>query len=95
MGKVRPIEIVFPLMLLVVLMSIHYAIGMSGALMKPDEASRVLRQSGYSEIEITGWRPFSGRDTFSTGFKAMSPSGEAVTGVVTSGWFKGSTVRLD
>lgn len=36
MGKVRPIEIVFPLMLLVVLMAIHYAIGMSGALMKPD-----------------------------------------------------------
>lgn len=62
-----------------------------------DEATRVLRQSGYSQIEITGWRPLmAGQDdVYSTGFRAKSPSGEVVTGAVTSGWFKGSTVRLD
>lgn len=59
--------------------------------------TRVLRQQGYSEVEITGWRPLScGKDdTFATGFRAKSPSGEEVTGVVTRGIFKGSTVRLD
>lgn len=62
-----------------------------------DEATRVLRQSGYGQIEITGYRPFmrGSDDVYSTGFKAKSPSGETVTGAVTRGWFKGSTVRLD
>lgn len=73
------------------------AIGATGGLQKPDEATRILRQSGYTQIEITGWRPFAAGndDTFSTGFRAKSPSGETVTGTVTSGWFKGGTVRLD
>lgn len=62
---------------------------------KSDDAVRVLRQSGYTEVEITGWRPFMSDDVYSTGFKAKSPSGETVTGAVTRGWFKGSTVRLD
>ena len=73
------------------------AIGATGGLQRPDEATRILRQSGYTQIEITGWRPFAAGkdDTFSTGFRAKSPSGETVTGTVTSGWFKGGTVRLD
>ena len=73
------------------------AIGATGGLQKPDEATRILRQSGYTQIEITGWRPFAAGqdDTFSTGFRAKSLSGETVTGTVTSGWFKGGTVRLD
>lgn len=64
---------------------------------RPDDATRVLSQAGYTEIEITGWRPFmAGKDdTFSTGFRAKSPSGAIVTGAVTSGWLKGSTVRVD
>ena len=64
---------------------------------RPDDATRILRQSGYRDIEITGWRPFakSEKDVFSTGFEATSPNGETVTGAVTSGWFKGGTIRLD
>lgn len=64
---------------------------------QPDYTKRVLRQSGYTNVEITGWRPFakSKDDTFSTGFKATSPSGESVTGVVSCGIFKGGTIRLD
>jgi hypothetical protein len=64
---------------------------------QPTEAERVLRQSGYTQIEITGWRPFAAGedDTYSTGFKARSPSGETVTGAVTAGILKGSTIRLD
>lgn len=63
-----------------------------------ESALRVLRAQGYTKVEITGWRPFAkGKDDFySTGFRAVAPSGEVVTGTVTSGfWFKSSTVRLD
>jgi len=60
-------------------------------------ATRVLEQSGYKEIEITGYRPFmeGEDDLYCTGFKAISPSGSTVTGAVTSGPFKGKTIRLD
>lgn len=60
-------------------------------------ARRVLDEQGYTQVEITGWRPFmkSKYDFYSTGFKAVSPSGKVVTGAVTSGFFKGSTIRFD
>ena len=64
---------------------------------QPDKATRILNEQGYTEVEITGWRPFMAgeNDSFSTGFKSMSPSGARVTGSVTGGWLKGSTIRLD
>jgi hypothetical protein len=70
---------------------------MPSACTRPNDTTRILQQQGYKNIEITGWRPFakSEEDVFSTGFSATSPSGEAVTGTVTSGWLKGGTIRLD
>jgi hypothetical protein len=65
---------------------------------QPDKAVRILTEEGYTHVEITGWRPFScGKDDdFATGFRAISPSGHEVTGVVCSGFlFKAATVRLD
>lgn len=64
---------------------------------QPEEAMRVLSAQGYTEIEITGWRPtMAGEDdVYSTGFRALSPNGTEVTGAVTSGMFKGHTIRLD
>lgn len=64
---------------------------------RPDDTRRVLEQSGYIQIEITGYRPFmAGKDdSFSTGFKAKAPNGQMVTGAVTGGWLKGNTIRLD
>lgn len=64
---------------------------------QPDDTRRILAAQGYTKIEITGWRPFakSEKDVYSTGFKAVAPNGTVVTGAVTSGWFKGNTVRLD
>lgn len=61
------------------------------------DAKRILEQSGYTNVEITGYRPFmaGNGDTFSTGFKAKAPNGQIVTGAVTGGWIKGSTIRLD
>ncbi len=65
---------------------------------QPERATRLLEQQGYTEIRITGWRPFmAGKDDeFSTGFEATAPNGERVTGAVTGGLlFKGATVRFD
>ncbi len=64
---------------------------------RSDEATKVLKANGYTDITITGWRPFmAGKDeAFSTGFQAKSPSGTVVTGAVTSGFLKGSTIRFD
>jgi hypothetical protein len=64
---------------------------------REDATRRILIQSGYSQVEITGWRPFAAGkdDTFSTGFRAKAPNGQVVTGAVTSGLLKGWTVRLD
>ena len=68
-----------------------------GGCTDPEGTKRVLRQQNYTDIEITGFRYFTASkgDTHVTGFKAKAPNGETVTGVVTSGWFKGHTVRLD
>ena len=73
------------------------AVSLTTGCTRSDDATRVLAQQGYTEIQITGWRPFakSKDDVFSTGFRAKSPNGTPVTGAVTRGWFKGSTIRLD
>lgn len=58
---------------------------------------RVLTEQGYTNIRITGYRYFGGGedDVFNTGFTATSPKGHMVSGCVTRGLLKGSTVRLD
>jgi hypothetical protein len=63
-----------------------------------DGAKRVLTESGYSSISITGYRWFTcdKHDYFHTGFDAVGPTGQHVTGTVCKGMvFKSSTVRLD
>lgn len=72
-------------------------LALPNCLTQPEEATRILSASGYTGIEITGWRPFAAGkdDTFSTGFRAVAPNGTIVTGAVTSGLFKGHTIRLD
>lgn len=64
---------------------------------KPDDTTRILEQSGYTHVQVTGWRPFSAGtgDSFATGFEVVSPSGARVSGVVTAGFLKGGTIRLD
>jgi hypothetical protein len=62
----------------------------------PPGTTKVLTQMGYTRIVITGVRPFARGENeyYSTGFMATSPTGVAVSGVVTKG-FRGSTVRWD
>lgn len=61
-----------------------------------DGAVRVLTEQGYKDVRTTGYEFFScGKgDNFVTGFEATSPAGVRVTGVVCSGWIKGSTIRF-
>jgi hypothetical protein len=60
-------------------------------------AERVLIQNGYTKVVTTGYSVFgcSDKDTFSTGFRAVSPNGTRVEGVVCSGWLKGATIRFN
>lgn len=62
-----------------------------------DDALRILRSQGFHNIQITGFRFFGcdEKDTFHTGFVATSQSGQRLSGVVCSGFLKGSTVRFD
>lgn len=60
-------------------------------------AERALRAAGYSDIVLTGWGPFAGcgnEDAFVTKFTAKGPTGVPVSGVVCSGVFKSSTIRI-
>lgn len=60
-------------------------------------AERVLRQNGYTQIQITGYKAFScgEKDTYHTGFRAKAPGGGIVEGTVCSAWLKGATIRFD
>jgi hypothetical protein len=63
-----------------------------------DGAKRILSESGYSQISVTGYRWFTcdKHDYFHTGFEATGPTGKHVSGTVCKGMiFKSSTVRLD
>lgn len=70
----------------------------SGGCVDTEGTQRILQQQGYTEVEITGWRPFAAgkEDFYATGFRAKAPNGEIATGTVTKGFlFKGATVRFD
>jgi len=60
-------------------------------------AKKTLENSGYTNVSVGGYGLFGGSkdDVYCTKFTATSPNGNRVTGVVTSGWFKGHTIRLD
>lgn len=61
------------------------------------DSRQALQKSGYVDIQITGWEPFScgEDDTWSTGFRAKNPTGQQVNGVVCCGLLiKSCTVRF-
>lgn len=63
-----------------------------------DEAATIstLDQSGFTDIQTTGysWFSCSDSDAFHTAFTAKNPLGKPVSGVVCCGWFKNCTVRF-
>lgn len=61
-----------------------------------DGAKRVLRQAGYTDVTVGGYRWWgAGGGWYVTTFSATSPSGERVSGVVTSALVGSKTIRLD
>jgi outer membrane PBP1 activator LpoA protein len=66
----------------------------------PEGAASTLAAQGYTDIEI---KPYgimnafqcSEDDQLRTRFRAKSPSGAIVNGVVCQGFLKGSTIRFD
>ena len=83
-------------LILIILMSLIVFIYLGGC-QCPDSTVKFLKEQGYTEIQITGWRPFMGeKDFYSTGFKAKNMNGKVVTGALTEGFiFKGKTIRFD
>lgn len=64
----------------------------------PDSSTRILKASGFKDIQITGYNFFacSRDDFYHTGFKAKSFDGQEVSGTVCSGiLFKNHTVRFN
>jgi hypothetical protein len=64
----------------------------------PKDATRILADQGYTNIQITGysWFSCSKDDTYRTGFTATAPSGRQVSGTVCAGLlFKNSTIRFE
>lgn len=62
-----------------------------------ENATRLLKAQGYTDIEITGYSAFgcSEDDTLHTGFRAKGVNGQVVVGTVCSGlFFKNSTIRF-
>lgn len=69
--------------------------GLVSSCTAPDKAVTILEREGYENIEIRGYDFFgcSEDDFYHTGFTA-SKNDQVVNGVVCSGLFKGSTIRL-
>lgn len=62
------------------------------------DATRVLEENGYTNVQITGynWLSCSKDDSVHTGFTAKSPNGHQVIGTVCAGLlFKNSTIRFE
>lgn len=63
-----------------------------------DNATKVLSNAGYTNIQITGYNFFacSEDDKVHTGFTATAQNGNKVEGTVCSGLlFKNSTIRFE
>lgn len=90
MKKIFLYAIVVLIILLAIGLSPFYRVDVEGA-------KKTLIHSGYIPIEVGGYGWFGGSksDWYSTKFKAISPSKDTVSGIVTKGLFKGSTIRLD
>lgn len=71
--------------------------GLAAGCTDPTAATKALDDAAFKEVKITGYRIFGcGEDyTFHTGFEAKNVNNKLVTGVVCSGWLKGSSIKFD
>ncbi|MDX0267631.1 hypothetical protein GOC13_07280 [Sinorhizobium meliloti] len=63
----------------------------------PSKATRALEAQGMTAVQIEGYALLGcGREDFwRSNFTAVGTNGQAVTGTVCQGLFKGTTVRFD
>ncbi|AGC36121.1 hypothetical protein B7L88_gp167 [Rhizobium phage RHEph10] len=69
---------------------------LSSCRVDPQDAQRILADSGMKDIELKGgsWFGCSKGDTYNTEFVATGPTGRRVEGVICGGLLKAYTVRL-
>ena len=62
-----------------------------------NSATLTLKRNGYIPLKVGGYGWFQGGqgDIFITKFTAIAINGDTVTGCVTSGLFKGNTIRTN
>jgi hypothetical protein len=60
-------------------------------------ARKTLERNGYKVLSVGGYQfgASSENEQFATKFRAVAVNGDTVTGCVTRGYLKGSTIRLD
>lgn len=76
-----------------------FTLTFSSITVRPQLATRILTEQNYSNIIIKPWSiqnafVCSEDDIFRARFSAKNMTGKTVNGVVCSGFFKGSTVRV-
>lgn len=81
------------ILFLLVWISLVHLIGLSD----PKGAAKVLKDQGYTEVEIEGYTFFGcgEGDVFRTSFSGKTIAGISVSGTVCKGFFKGATIRID
>lgn len=79
--------------------SVLLAVLVLSACTNPEKTKTLLERQGYTDVEITGWRPLAcdtESDTYATGFRAKSPNGSETKGTVCAGLlFKDATIRYE
>lgn len=85
------------MMKVIIVLLLLFSIGSCTSPSDIEIVRRNLEAQGYTNIEMTRYRLFccSEDDMFKTGFKAISKTGEVVTGCACSGIWKGVTIRFD
>jgi hypothetical protein len=82
-----------------ILATCGYVLLMAGLSSCTDEsgARKALERNNYQPIKVGGydWLGGSKGDVYITKFEAIAPNGDTVSGCVTKGLWKGSTIRLD
>jgi len=71
--------------------------GFTGGLVDEEGSKELLTEQGYTDIVIGNydWWGCGENDWWQTEFKAISPSGQEVTGTVCKGLWKKKTIRFN
>ena len=77
------------------LLATLFAVALLSGCTAPNDAQKALKAQGFTDVTTGGYAFFGcgNDDAFHTEFTATNPTGQRVSGVVCSGWFKGATIR--